>query len=104
MLAQAIEEDERRHRQQQVQPAARVLHQVGLTLRAGFDGHLLGPEPGHRHLAHAFLEAGLEVVDDGAVGHVDGRLGRLEGRARLQPGEHVGPVVAPVLEALPVRR
>ena len=104
MLAQAISSTKPVTASSRVRAGcARRRVEAALAAGAGLDGDPLGLEAGQRRRAHALLQAGLDVVDDRAVGHVDGGLGLLDRRARLQPGEDVGPVVAPVVEALPAR-
>ena len=75
----------------------------GLTAGAGLEQHLPRLEPRHRLIAHAALQRRFDVVDDGAIRHVQLRPRLLDGGARPQPREQVGPVAAAVVELVEAR-
>ena len=74
---------------------------VDLALPAGprRQRDLFGPETFQRRSAHALLEGRFDLVEDGRVGGVYLGARPFDRDARLQPGEEIGPVAAPVFEA-----
>ncbi len=96
------EQHERGDAEQQRERRDGLRVDLALAVRTGRDEDRLCAEALHRLIAHPGLEAGLDVVEDRVVRHVDRRARLLERRARLQPREEIGPVGAPVLE--PARR
>ena len=46
-------------------------------------------KPRHRLLAHALLQRGFDVVDDGGIRHVDASRRLLDRYARLEPREQI---------------
>ena len=71
-----------------------------LPTRSRFDHEASRFETGHRLLAHSLLERGLDAGDDRLILGVHCRAGLLDRHARLEPREQIGPVVAPILEAV----
>ncbi len=92
------------HAKQQEQRRRRFRVHAALPLGARLDRQRLGLEPLQGLLAHAGLQRRLDVVEDGAVGRVEGGARLLDRDPRSQPAEHVGPVAAAVVEARPAGR
>ena len=87
------------HSEEDEQRRPRFAVHVALPARAGLQRQRLLPEPRHRLVAHALLQRRLDVVDDRPVGAVQGDAGLVDRDARREPGEEIGPIRTPVLEA-----
>jgi hypothetical protein len=74
-----------------------------LTAAPLLDRDALDLELRHRLVAHPLLERRLDLGQDRAVDGVQRRLRLLHGHVGLQAREEVGPVAAPVLEAVEAR-
>jgi hypothetical protein len=68
------------------------------------DVHFLRQEPRHRLLTHPGLQRRFDIRDDRPVDGVHGSSRLLDGHARLQAAEQVGPVGPPVVEPAAPRR
>ena len=65
--------------------------------------HALGSKLCHRRLAHSFLEGRLDGVHDAVVADIEGAARLIDGDARPEPGEDVGPVAAAIAESREIR-
>jgi len=100
MLAHAINNTTIVVENSRISGRADLAKQPALSSPALLDDDLLRLELRQRPVAQASLERRFHVVEDGAIGCVDGRAGLLDRNAGPEPREEVHPVAAPVVEGV----